>query len=264
MDIPYTRWHGAIAKRHSRRQFDISRPIDADTAAAIEKTCREFRPFSDARVVFVQGEIGNIFRGFLPGYGKVRGAPAFLAVIGDKSSNTVNEDAGYTGEGVVLEANTLGLETCWIAMFKKQKTSAILKLEDNEAVLAVIPVGHAKESVALEEKMFTGLVKSHRRRPVEELVKGKLPADRTSWQYKSIEAARLAPSALNRQPWVFETGETSITVSVRTGGSEMTVPKRLDCGIAMLHIEAAAGNSGVKGRWESLEPPQVARFSAVE
>ncbi len=36
--------------------------------------------------------------------------------------------------------------------------------------------------------------------------------------------------------------------------------KRLDCGIAMLHIELGALSKGVKGRWELLKQPQVARF----
>jgi hypothetical protein len=34
----------------------------------------------------------------------------------------------------------------------------------------------------------------------------------------------------------------------------------LDCGIAMLHIEVAALNAGMKGKWEFLKSPQVARF----
>ena len=41
----------------------------------------------------------------------------------------------------------------------------------------------------------------------------------------------------------------------------LTSDKRLDCGIAMLHIEVAALNCGVKGKWELLASPQVARFT---
>ena len=68
---------------------------------------------------------------------------------------------------------------------------------------------------------------------------------------------------MNRQPWSFDVEDDSITVSVRTRGTEFNVSKRLDCGIAMLHIEVAAMNCGVRGEWQFLKAPQVARFSAL-
>jgi len=80
------------------------------------------------------------------------------------------------------------------------------------------------------------------------------------WANVSLEAARLAPSAANRQPWGFDVQEEGVTVFVRTGGPEFNVSKRLDCGIAMLHLEVAAANRGFKGEWEFLPSPQVARF----
>ena len=70
----------------------------------------------------------------------------------------------------------------------------------------------------------------------------------------------LAPSAVNRQPWGFDVKENSITVFVRTGGPEFNVSKRLDCGIAMLHLEVAAGDRGRRGQWEFLPSPQVGRL----
>jgi hypothetical protein len=81
-----------------------------------------------------------------------------------------------------------------------------------------------------------------------------------SWIKISLEAARLAPSAVNRQPWRFEVGKDSVTVYVKNATPDFNVSKRLDCGIAMLHIEVAALNSGIKGKWELLLAPEVARF----
>ena len=74
------------------------------------------------------------------------------------------------------------------------------------------------------------------------------------------EAARLAPSAVNRQPWRFNVETNSITVSVNTPRREYGLSKRLCCGIAMLHIEVAALSCGASGSWTFLEPPLVARF----
>jgi hypothetical protein len=49
-------------------------------------------------------------------------------------------------------------------------------------------------------------------------------------------------------------------VFVRTSGPEFNVSKRLDCGIAMLHLEVAAVSSGCKGAWEFLPSPRVGKF----
>ena len=102
--------------------------------------------------------------------------------------------------------------------------------------------------------------RSHNRLPLSKLVKG-LPKEQwPDWVGLSLEAARLAPSAINRQPWGFNVQDDSITVFARTGGPGFNVSKRLDCGIAMLHLEVAAVNSGCKGEWEFLPSPQVAKF----
>ncbi|MCK5654431.1 MAG: nitroreductase family protein, partial [Dehalococcoidia bacterium] len=76
-----------------------------------------------------------------------------------------------------------------------------------------------------------------------------------------LEAATLAPSAINRQPWRFYVEPDSITVSIYGSRLEFGISKRLDCGIAMLHIEVAALDCGVQGKWEFLEAPKVSRFT---
>jgi hypothetical protein len=69
---------------------------------------------------------------------------------------------------------------------------------------------------------------------------------------------------MNRQPWRFQVDKNSITVSADSAlNPTMVVSKRLDCGIAMLHIEIGALTSGVKGGWELLKSPQVARFAVT-
>jgi hypothetical protein len=66
---------------------------------------------------------------------------------------------------------------------------------------------------------------------------------------------------MNRQPWRFQVDRDSITVSADSAvNPTMVVSKRLDCGIAMLHIEIGALSAGVKGGWELLKSPEVARF----
>jgi hypothetical protein len=202
-----------------------------------------------------------VFKGIIGSYGRVKGAPAFIAFIGDMDDPFIQEKVGYTGEGIILEATALGLGTCWVAGFFRPKVVAsLIDISDKERVLAVTPAGHAQQPESWEERSMASLARSHSRLPLSKLVRG-LPREKwPDWVGICLEAARLAPSATNRQPWGFDVQENSITVFVRTGGSGFNVSKRLDCGIAMLHLEVAAANCGCKGEWELLASPQVARF----
>ncbi len=109
---------------------------------------------------------------------------------------------------------------------------------------------------------MTGFGRTQKRLPISQLVVSWNAASVPEWMKASVEAARQAPSAANRQPWGFGAESDGINVFIRTRGPEFHVSKRLDCGIAMLHIELAALSLGVKGNWEFLASPQVAKFVA--
>lgn len=265
MDIPFSRWYPAIEKRRSRRHFDPGRPIEPEKLSALDLACKQFVPFPGARSCLVNEPGNNVFKGAVGSYGKVKGAPSFVAFIGNMENASVQEKAGYIGEGIILEATALGLDTCWVGgFFKPESVSSLIPVKSNERVLAVSPVGYAVKPVAFEEELMTGFGRSHRRLPISKLVIGLKPEGLPAWITAAIEAAQLAPSAVNRQPWGFEVQEKSITVYIRTGGPEFNVSKRLDCGIAMLHIEVAALHFGIQGKWNLLEAPRVARFSVVD
>ena len=264
MEIPFSRWYSVIQRRRSRRHFDPNRPIESGSLAALDRVCRGFMPFPHARAYLVSKPAKDIFKGIVGGYGKVSGAPAFIAFIGDMRAPSVQEEVGYTGEGIILEATALGLNTCWVAgFFRPENVASLVEIKDNERVLAVTPVGYASRFESLAERLMTGFGLTHRRLPLSKLVSGWRVDNLPEWAKVSLEAARLAPSAVNRQPWGFDVDGSGITVFVRTSGPEFNVSKRLDCGIAMLHIEVAASNFGIQGAWELLEAPRVSRFVAA-
>ncbi len=261
MDIPFSRWYSVIQSRRSRRHFDPNRPIESSSLAALETVCREFTPFPHTRAYLVSEPAKDIFKGIIGSYGKVSGAPAFIAFIGDMRASSVQEEVGYTGEGIILEATALGLNTCWVAgFFRPESVASLVEIKDNERVLAVTPVGYASRFESLVERLMTGFGLTHRRLPLSKLVNEWRADSLPEWEKVSLEAARLAPSAVNRQPWGFDVDSSGITVFVRTSSPEFNVSKRLDCGIAMLHIEVAASNFGIQGAWELLEAPRVSRF----
>ena len=264
MDIPFSRWYSAILIRRSRRSFDRNRPIERASLAPLEKVCKEFTPFPHARAFLVNQPSKDIFKGIAGSYGKVSGAPAFVAFIGDLRAPSVQEEVGYTGEGIVLEATALGLNTCWVGgFFNRESVASLVELGPHEKVLAVTPVGYARESESLTEKLMTGFGRTHERLPAEKLISNHEDKEWPDWINTCIEAARLAPSAINRQPWGFNISTEGITVFVRGEGPEAGISRRLDCGIAMLHLEVAAATCGIKGEWQFLTPPQVAKFSLM-
>jgi len=262
MEISFTRWHAAIPLRRARRRYN-STVLEPGLLAQLQTICREFRPYPQARAELITRSPDEILKGVLGSYGKVKGAPALIAFIGDMNDIYVNEKVGYVGEGIILEATAMGLGTCWVGgsmFFRRGVAESIVGAGKNERVFAVTPVGYAEKVFSLGERTQTGFGMAHRRKPVSELVSGLDEREWPDWMKSALEAARLAPSAINRQPWRFDVEPNSITVSVDSSLVEWGISKRLDCGIAMMHIEVAALDSGVRGRWEFLEAPEVARF----
>ena len=113
---------------------------------ALDKVCRQFAPFTHAHSRLVTESADSVFKGIIGSYGKVKDAPAFIAFIGDMDDPFVQEEVGYTGEGIILEATALGLNTCWVGgFFKREIVAPLLEGRGKERALAITKVGHAKE-----------------------------------------------------------------------------------------------------------------------
>ncbi len=260
MEIPFERWYKAIPIRRSRRQFD-GRKLDDGDSSRLYSVCKDFRPFEGSKAVFCDQSPEDVFKGAAGKYGKIKGAPFFVAFIGRTDDPHINEKTGYTGEGIILEATAMGLATCWVAGFYRPEIAGqFADIAPNERVLGVSPVGYAVEKWTFEEKVMSGFGRSHRRKPISELIIGSLD-DALLKQFEPLlESARLAPSAVNRQPWRFYLSKDGITISSDDIRDTFNISKRLDCGIAMLHIEVACIKAGLEGRWEFLKPPDVAKY----
>ena len=257
MEIPAESWYKAISLRHSQRKYSGEVP-DESVTSSIENVCAEFTPFPSVRSVVVREPANDVFKGAVGQYFfKVTKAPYYIAFIGDMTETNVQACAGYTGEGVILEATALGLNTCWVGGFYKRE--AVLKqidLKDDEKLMAITPFGYSEE----EKDRVGNSTKKYRRKDLNKLILSK-EENIGNWIDSTLEGARLAPSAANRQPWRFAICNDSITVSSSSKREGISVSRRLDCGIAMLHLELGALVNGLKGSWEFLDYPEVARYT---
>ncbi|MBE3575447.1 MAG: nitroreductase family protein [Firmicutes bacterium] len=256
------RLHAAIARRHAVRTY-LERPLDLDHVRMIREACRaSASAASGARVVFVAARAERVFTGLVGSYGRIRGAQAFLAMIGDTAQPHVEETVGYAGEYVILAATAAGVGSCWVSgTFSPDVVASLVDLSPGEKVFAVSPLGYPAEPSGTE-RIMKALARSATRKPVERLLtpESLSLASCPQWVKQALEAARLAPSALNRQPWRFTVSAEGIRVSVEREGGQ----RRLDCGIAMLHLELGARAAGVQTKWRWLEGPLAVAYLACQ
>jgi hypothetical protein len=223
-------------------------------------------------VAILESSPAEVFTGLVGSYGRISGALSSLVLIGASSDPTVQESAGYLMEAALLEATSLGIDTCWVGgFFNRKLTSSLMNLGGDDIVMAVSPLGYRQERQRSAERMLKMVIKAHTRRPIEEIAPG-FDEDRwPAWAAEGARLARVAPSAVNRQPWsiglwpenaVDSSPEEArgVVFSTVKRGTEGGISRRLDCGIAMLHFEVGARLMGASGHWELLAEPQVGLY----
>lgn len=249
------RWLAAVPVRRARRSFtgEPAAPADLD---ALEALASRWSPWPGARAVVVREAPQSMFVGVVGAYGGISHAPSALAFVG--TSGVRAEAVGYTGEGLVLEATARGLDTCWVAgLFSAHQTAALARLDAGERVFAVAALGHACGAATVKERLLFGAGRPKHRRSLEQIAPGHevWPA----WARAAVETVRVAPSAMNRQPWRFSLAKDRLILRL-AGVETPRTSRHLDGGIAMLHVEVGAMGAGVRGAWELLEGPEVAVF----
>lgn len=215
----------AIKSRHSVRSYE-DRAITGDTRREMQEFLFQLNRESGLNMQLVLNE-PKAFSGFLAHYGKFSGVGNYIALIGKKGVR-LDEDCGYYGEKAVLRAQQLGLNTCWVAMTYR-KVPGILRIASGEKLAAVIALGYGTTQGV-----------SHPVKPVEKLcaAEGPLPA----WFRHGVEAAQLAPTAMNQQKFHFSLKDGVVSAKPGTG-----FYTRMDLGIAKCHFEAGADSEG--WRW---------------
>ena len=210
----------AIAARHSVRQYQ-ERPLEAGIIARLNEEAALCNAESGLHIQLVTGE-PRAFGSGMAKYGKFSGVSNYLAMVGPKGTD---EAIGYHGERMVLLAQMLGLNSCWVGLsFSKQPDH--YQVGAGEKLHCVIALGYgANQGV------------QHPLKPMEQFVKAQGPMP--DWFRRGMEAALLAPTAVNQQKFEFELVDEH-TVSARARFTLIGYGK-IDLGIAKYHFEVAAG-----------------------
>lgn len=176
----------AIKARHSVRCYQ-DRPFDAVIVDKLNAKIAELNKEGGLHLQFVLNE-PKAFKGVFA-YGKFSNVTNYVIVAGEKSDD-LDERAGYFGEALVLYMQTLGLNSCWVGL-SYHKVNGTYELNSNEKIVCYIAVGYG-------ETQGVG----HKTKTIEQL--GDVKSDSPSWYIDGVEAARLAPTAINQQKFKFK------------------------------------------------------------
>lgn len=214
----------AIKVRHSVRRY-TDKVIEQEKVESLNKTIDEINKETGLHIQLITNEPEG-FTGMMAHYGNFEGVRNYIVMAGPKN---MDREIGYYGEKVVLCAQMLGLNTCWVAMtFNKRK--AQYKLEKGEKMYVVISLGYGSyQGKERKSKSISEVTDVYENCP--------------EWYKNGIDAALLAPTAMNQQKFHFSlSGDKVISKNDRGFYAVM------DLGIVQYHFDIASGreNFGLK------------------
>ncbi len=207
-----------MKQRHSVRRF-VEKPLAKD---AVDVLLREIAACNEESGLHLQliTDEPEAFQAGRASYGQFRGCRNYLAVIGPRGRDV---EAGYWGERVVLKAQELGINSCWAALtYQKGKARGVEN--EGEKRYLLIALGYGETNGA-----------AHRVKEIT-AVSDWQPGD-PDWYRKGLEAALLAPTAVNQQKFSFE--RKGDRVSARVAG--LGFYTKIDLGIVKYHFELGSG-----------------------
>lgn len=216
----------AIEQRHSVRRY-TDQPIEAEKMRELQRLVNECNHETGMHIQMVLND-PKAFDSKLAHYGRFSGVRNYFVIAGRKGKD-LEEKSGYYGEQLVLKAQTMGLNTCWVALTYR-KNPEVFSLAPGEKLVCVIAFGYGKNQGA-----------SHKIKPRAEVMDCEgLPPE---WFIQGVDAALLAPTALNQQKFRFILRGRK--VKARKGFGFWT---KLDLGIVKYHFELGAGKENFE--WE--------------
>lgn len=208
-----------MRQRHSVRQY-ADKPIPAELRDALDAYTEELNREGGLHIQLVYDE-PECFNSRMAHYGRFENCSNYIAVIGMKAAD-LEERGGYYGEKLVLKAQELGLNTCW-ATLTHGKSRVSIGADEKEVILIALGYGKTQGSA---------------RRSKSAAAVSNLDTSSPAWFRRGVEAALLAPTAVNQQKFRFELmGENRVSAKPGLIGSCL----KIDLGIVKCHFELGAG-----------------------
>ncbi|MDO4543443.1 MAG: nitroreductase family protein [Clostridia bacterium] len=209
----------AIRERHSVRSY-LDRAIEAEKRDALNFEIAKCNAEGNLSIRLITDE-PRAFAGLIARYGRFENVKNYIALAG-KDGRDLSERVGYYGERLVLLAQTLGLNTCWVAgSHSKSEARKHSGLKDGEKLIAVISIGYGKTQG-----------KPRKSKPLHALYTAE--SEPPEWFLSGVEAAMLAPTAINQQRFLISLKDGKVTIKDKGG-----FYSKIDLGIVKYHFEIA-------------------------
>lgn len=207
-----------MKQRHSVRQY-LDKPVEQEKRDALNAMAAQINEETGLHIQIFYDE-PKCYDSFMAHYGKFTGVANYIALVGKKSPKLDNM-LGYYGEKLAIKAQEMGLNTCWTAMTHGKSKADIGKGEKQGCIIAL---GYG-ENEGVE----------HTNKPLQKVCN--YTEASPEWFVKGVEAALLAPTAMNQQKFFFElTPDGTVKASCGKG-----FYAKVDLGIVKYHFEAVTG-----------------------
>lgn len=214
-----------MRQRHSVRQF-TDKALDEGIIKILQKEIDACNHEGGMHIQLITNE-PEAFQAGKPTYGQFKGCKNYLVIVGPKGKDV---EAGYYGEKVVLKAQELGINSCWVALtYKKGKSHGVVNAGEKKYLVVALGYGENNGS-------------GHKVKSITQISDYK-DGD-PDWYKNGLEAALLAPTAINQQKFRFERHGNKVIAKVAGLGFYT----KIDLGIVKYHFEIGSGKG--KEVWE--------------
>ena len=179
---------------------------------------------------------------------------------------------GYSFEMLVLYAQSLGIGTVWLgSTMNRAAYEKAMKLGADEMMPCASALGDPSCKMSLKENMMRKAIKANERMPFEELFFDRdfntpLTKEKAGNLTHPLDMVRLAPSAVNRQPWRVVVVDNAVHFYLKRSkgftASALDMQK-IDMGIALCHFDLAAKEDGLNITF-AVNDPQIAAETDTE
>lgn len=223
----------AAKARHSVRSY-LDKSLEPEKVETLKQAVLKCNEQSGLNIQLCLDDPAA-FDSFLARYGSFKNVKNYLALVGPKSESA-EEACGYYGQRLVLLAQMLGLNTCWVGGTYSKKKSAV-RLGANEKLYLVISLGYGETQG-----------KARKSKPLNVLCKSDIPGELPAWFAAAMETALLAPTAMNHQKFLLTLAGNTVRAEALRGSYA-----KVDLGIVKYNFEigaeAAGAHQGQDWQW---------------
>lgn len=264
-----------MKSRKSTRAYkdDKVNKEDIKTLLHYFHNCKRLTPDIELEsILFEEGE--DVFKKLdgIAGYnGRMIQAPSYLVIVSEVDGGYI-ENTGFVVENMMLKAEELGIDTCWVSFPDSDTIKKKLAVTNENEITAVVALGYGLEQKKVLHVLDTGdnyskadmsVVEDNTsfRYAVEDFVYDKEWGNEINYQALEMRGlgdtftyARLAPSTLNSQPWKFILDDSTLVLAIKDGEHICERDEQTDAGIVMLYVYLIFAETIYDLKWQLGKP----------